>query len=261
MNTYDVNLDGFFATEVGRVYGEIRDKILPYLRRERDGAKMLFATEHSFIDRLGAFASRLDTACATLKDLVRESKRDIGTQSFLDVLKRRNKTNGAVSDPSCGCDEFVDWVAGMDVATSSIRCALNKACERCGEAVKCAEEFDAVFATGIEFWETVLDFYLCDYVFEHADMKYKMKICRDFIKFFPQVTQKGNAFLTLFDAGKYDFKQNAELVLQWANEVYEQSQKRLQFYRHVKSMAESCGMASAFEEWKRAFDYSTKIAE
>jgi len=46
-----------------------------------------------------------------------------------------------------------------------------------------------------------------------------------------------------------------------ANEVYEQSQNRLQFYRHVKSMAESGGMASAFEEWKRAVAYSRKMAQ
>jgi len=261
MNTYDVNLDGFFATEVGRVYGEVRDKILPYLRRERDGVKALYASDAACIEKLRAFASRLDETCTTLKDLVRESNGRIGKQSFTDVLKLRGENKGSAIDASLSCRELADWVGGMDAATSNIRLAVKSVCEHCREAVKCAEEFDVVFATGIEFWELVLDFYLCDYVFEHAEMKYKMKICRDFIKFFPLVTQKGDAFLTLYDRGKYDFKQNTELVLQWANEVYEQSQNRLQFYRHVKIMAESSGMASAFEEWKRAFDYSTKIAE
>jgi len=97
MNTYNVNLDGFFATEVGRVYGEVRDKILPYLRREREGAKALYASDAACIEKLGAFASRLDEACTTLKDLVRESNGMIGKQSFYRRVKIMAESSGMAS--------------------------------------------------------------------------------------------------------------------------------------------------------------------
>jgi len=242
------------------VYGEIRDKVLPYFRRELESARALFAIEKGHIEKLGAFVAKLDAACAALKDLARESKGTIGSQPFTDVLARGHGSKGLEVDPMQACAEFSDWIGGMSAATN-VRLAVQTACASCTEAGKCAEEFISVFATGIEFWELVLDFYLCDYVFEHAEMKYKMKLCRDFIKFFPQVTKKGDAFLTLYDAGKFDLKQNTELMLQWANEVYEQSQNRLQFYRRIKAVAESSGIAQAFEEWKQAVAYSKKLAQ
>lgn len=47
----------------------------------------------------------------------------------------------------------------------------------------------------------------------------------------------------------------------FAIEKGQQSQNRLQFYRRIKAVAESSGIAQAFEEWKQAVAYSKKLAQ
>ena len=123
------------------------------------------------------------------------------------------------------------------------------------------EEFAGVFRCATDFWSMAMDVYMCDYVFENVEMKFKKKVCKDIIKFMPNVIVRGEAFLDLHDHGKFDFGKNTEFILTRAKEVVEAAGNRLQVYREARNYAEEFGMPAAFEQWKRSLEFSKRLAE
>ena len=112
----------------------------------------------------------------------------------------------------------------------------------------------------IDFWDAAADVYVCDYIFENAEMKYKMKVCRDIIKPMPEIIRSGEAFLNRCDAQKFDFGKNHEHVIEMAEEAVDVATNRLDVYRNVRSIAEDSGIAAAFADWRRAYEVSARLA-
>ena len=79
----------------------------------------------------------------------------------------------------------------------------------------------------------------------NAEMKCKMKICRDIIRAMPVIIQSGEAFLNKCNAQKFDFGSSHERVIELAEEAVGAARNRLYVYRNVRSMAGSSSRYSA----------------
>ena len=260
METHGVNLEPFLKTAAGTVYADIRDRILPYLRKQEANCLGVLDSQRRILKDLDGFRTRLEFVRTELADLSQKTSSEICGRPFRKAVAFRPKSEENDSEVNAACDTFANWSGNSAAATDGLLNAVRNACATNTEGVKCMREFSAVFRMAIDFWDAAADVYVCDYIFENAEMKYKMKVCRDIIKTMPEIIRSGEAFLNRCDAQKFDFGQNHERVIEMAEEAVGGAMNRLDFYRNVRSMAEDSGIAAAFAEWKRAYDFSARMA-
>ena len=260
METYDVNLDAFMATNVGVVIKDIRNGLLPFLRRQEEECRRALEYHQGVKKELEETQTRIQSARTELEALARKIEGEVCGKGFRETLAAPRVPVKQTADIDAACASFTDWVAGCDRATEGLWHAIDISLANEAEGVACLTEFLGVFHGAIKFWESALDVYVCDYVFEHAPMKFKTKICRDIVKMLPPVIQAGRLFLAQFNAGKFDFGKNNEYFQERAEEVVETSENRLDVYRKVKASIENMGIAASFDEWKRANEYSRVLA-
>ena len=261
METYDVNFDALMATNVGTVIRGIRNSLLPFLHRQEEESRRALEYHQSVKKELEETRARLQSVRSELTALAGKVASEVGGKGFRETLATTRGPIKQMVDVDAACASFTDWVAGCDHATEDLQKALDVSLADETEGVACMTEFLGVFRGAIKFWESALDVYVCDYVFEQAQMKYKTKICRDIVKMLPLVIQDGNLFLSQFDAGKFDFGKNNEYFRERADEVVEAAANRLDVYRKVKASIANHGIAATFDEWKHAKEYSKSLAE
>jgi hypothetical protein len=258
METYGVSLESFLKTAAGTVYADIHDKILPYLRKQESDCLGALDSQRRILKELDGFRNRLEFVRTELADLSQKAEGEICGRPFRKAVALRIKPEENDSKVDAACEAFARWSGNSVAATDGF--AVHDACATNTEGVKCMKEFSAVFRMAIDFWNDAADIYICDYVFENAEMKFKIKICRDIIKAMPIIIRSGEAFLNRCDAQKFDFGKNHERVIEMAEEAVGGAKNRLGFYRKVRSMAEDSGIAAAFAEWRRSYEFSTRMA-
>lgn len=261
METYDVNIDALMATNVGIAIKDIRTSLLPFLRRREEESRRTFEYLQGVKKELEETQARLQTVRTELDALAGIIEGEVGGRGFRETIAATAGPIRQIVDVDSACASFADWVAGCGRATEGLRSAIGVSLADKAEGVACMTEFLGVFRGAIKFWESALDVYVCDYVFEHSQMKFKTKVCRDIVKMLPPVIQAGNLFLSQFDAGKFDFGKHNEYFRERAVEVVEAAENRLGFYRKIKALIGSRGIAAAFDEWKSANEYSRSLVE
>lgn len=260
MDTYGVEVDGALTGKVGVFFTDIRDRILPFLRRQ-ETLTVSNKSYHAELSRmLGDFRAKLVSTLAVVEELSRKDQETIQGRSFREILGKLIIPVDDKVDADAACDAFHKWAAGAVPQTASLLKALDMACANYAEGVDCMTEFADVFRNATEFWTLALDMLVCDYVFEHVDMKFKTKFCRDLVKFFPEVIEKGSLFLSHCEANKFDFGENAEHIVARAQEIVDAAENRLDVYTKVKKMISTLGVATAFDQWKDSFAYSKSLA-
>ena len=247
-------------TDAGTVYVDIRDKILPYLRKQEADCLGSLDLQRRTLKELDGFRARLEFARAELADLSEKAKSDICGRPFRSAVAFRPEPEESDPEVDTACKAFADWSGNSFAATDKLLHAVHDACAVKTEGVKCMKEFSAVFRMAIDFWDAAADVYVCDYIFANAEMKYKMKICRDIIKAMPVIIQSGEAFLNKCNAQKFDFGSSHARVIELAEEAVGAASNRLYVYRNVRSMAEGSGIDAAFAEWRRSYDFSARLA-
>ena len=260
METYDVNLDALMATNVGIAIKDIRNCLLPFLRRHESEALSSLGYHKGIRGDLEEVLSRLQSVRSELVALEAKIEGGAGGNGFRKILAAPRGLVKQSVDVDVACASFTGWAATCDHATEGLRKAIDTSLANESEGVECLTEFLGIFRGAIKFWESALDVYVCDYVFEHVQMKYKTKLCREIVRVLPPVVQDGRMFLAQFDAGKFDFGKNNEYFRERAEEVVDAAANRLDVYRRVKAMIEDQGIAAAFDEWKRALEYSKSLA-
>lgn len=260
METYGINLESFLKTAAGTAYADIRDRILPYLRKQAANCLSSLDFQRRILKELDGFRTRLEFVKAELADLSQKSESEIFGKPFRETLAFRPEPEENDSEIAAACKAFSDWSGNSVAATDKLLHKVHDACAVNTEGVKCMREFSTVFRMAIDFWDAAADVYVCDYIFENVEMKYKMKVCRDIVKTMPGIIRTGEAFLNRCDAQKFDFGQNHERVIEMAEEAVGGAMNRLDFYRNVRSMAEDAGIVAAFAEWRRSYDFSARMA-
>ena len=260
METYGAQLESFLRTDAGTVYADIRDKILPYLRKQEADCLGSLDLQRRTLKELDGFRARLEFARAELADLSEKAKSDICGRPFRSAVAFRPEPEESDPEVDTACRAFADWSGNSFAATDKLLHAVHDACAVKTEGIKCMKEFSAVFRMAIDFWDDAADVYVCDYIFANAEMKYKMKICRDIIRAMPVIIQSGEAFLNKCNAQKFDFGSSHERVIELAEEAVGAASNRLYVYRNVRSMAEEDGIGAAFAEWRRSYDFSARLA-
>ena len=260
METYGVKLEPFLETDAGSVYADIRDKILPYLRKQEENCLCSLDYQRRKLKELDEFLARLEFVRTELSNLLQKTQSDICGKSFREIVALRPAPEENDFEVGVACEEFANWSGKSAAATDRLLYAVRDACAVNTEGVKCMREFSAVFRMAIDFWNAATDVYVCDYVFQNVEMKYKMKVCRDIVKAMPGIIRSGEAFLDRCDAQKFDFGRNHERVIELAEEAVGVAMNRLDVYRNVRSMAEKSGIDATFEEWKRSYDFSARMA-
>ena len=261
METYGISIDKFLATDAGIVYLDIRDRILPYLRAQHENAELAGVNIRSKLKIFEEIRSRLDNVGTALSEISRICDGDLGGIPFREAVLGRRDAEPCADDVNAACDAFAKWAQNANVGMDGLRKVLDSACSENDEGRKCMEEFAGVFRCATDFWSTAMDVYICDYVFENVEMKFKKKVCKDIIKFLPNAIVRGKAFLDLYGHGKFDFGKNTEFILTRAEEVVEAAENRLKVYREARNFAEKFGMPAAFEQWKRGLEISRQLAE
>ena len=203
METYGLQLESFLKTDAGTVYADIRDKILPYLRKQEADCLDSPDLQRRTLKELDGFRARLEFVRTELADLSQRAGSEICGRPFRSAVAFRPVPEESDSEVDAACKAFADWSGNSFAATDKLLHAVHDACAVKTEGIKCMKEFSAVFRMAIEFWAAAADVYVCDYIFANAEMKYKMKICRDIIKAMPVIIRSGEAFLNRCDARKF----------------------------------------------------------
>lgn len=260
METYGVVVEGVLTGNVGVLYADIRDRILPFLRRQ-EAMTLNEKSSHAKLRRtVGDFRTKLVSVLGGIEELSRNGRAAILGRSFREILGKLVIPMDETIDADAACDAFNNWVADAVPKTTPLLKVLDAACANYSEGMDCMTEFSDVFRNAVEFWTLALDMLVCDHVFEHVDMKFKTKLCRDLVKFFPEVIEKGSLFLCHYDANKFDFGKSAEYVVTRAQEIVNAAENRWDVYTTVKKMISSAGIVAAFEQWKTALAYSKQLA-
>ena len=261
METYGIGIDKFLATDAGIVYLDIRDRILPYLRTQLENAERAGVNIKGKVKALDRVRTRLDDVRIALSEVLRACEGDIGGIPFREAVLGRSDAGPCADEVNAACNAFGEWARNANAGMEGLCTVLDRACSENEEGRKCMEEFYGVFRCAMDFWSTAMDVYICDYVFENVEMKFKKKVCKDIIKFMPDALALGEAFLELHNREKFDFGQNTEYILARAEEVVDAADNRLQVYRKVRNYAEKFGMPAAFDEWRRGLEVSKQFAE
>ena len=260
METYGVEVDRVLTGKVGVLFADIRDRILPFLRRV-EAQTLRDKSYHAELRRaVGDFRAKLVSTLAAVEELSGKVQKTIQGRTFKEILGKFVIPVDEEVDSDAACDAFNKWAVDAVPQTASLFKALDAACANYTEGVDCMTEFADVFRNAAEFWTLALDMLVCDYVFEHVDMKFKTKFCRDLVKFFPEVIEKGSLFLGHCEANKFDFGENAEYVVTRAQEIVNAAENRFDVYTKVKKMISSAGIAAAFDQWKDSVAYSRRLA-
>ena len=185
METCGISIDKFLATDAGIVYLDIRDRILPYLRAQHENAERACVNIRSKLKTFEEIRSRLDNVGTALSEISRICDGDLGGIPFREAVLGRRDAEPCADDVNAACDAFAKWAQNANVGMDGLRKVLDSACSENEEGRKCMEEFAGVFRCATDFWSTAMDVYICDYVFENVEMKFKKKICKDIIKFLP----------------------------------------------------------------------------
>ena len=260
MDTYGVEVDGALTGKNGVFFADIRDRILPFLRRQETLTLSNKSYHAELSHTLGDFRAKLVSTLAVVEELSRKGQETIQGRPFREILGKLIIPVDEKVDADAACNAFDKWAADAVPQTTSLLKALDMACANYAEGEDCMAEFADVFRNATEFWTLALDMLVCDYVFEHVDMKFKTKLCRDLVKFFPEVIEKGSLFLSHCDANKFDFGENAEHIVARAQEIVDAAENRLDVYTKVKKMISTLGVATAFDQWKDSFAYSKTLA-
>ena len=260
MDTYGVAVDGVLTGKVGVLFADIRDRILPFLRREEALTLRDKSYQAEFRRTVGDFRAKLVSTLAAVEELSGAVQETIQGRSFKEILGKLVIQVDEKVDADAACDAFSKWAADAVPQTMSLLKALDAACANYTEGVDCMTEFADIFRNAAEFWTLALDMLFCDYVFEHVEMKFKTKFCRDLVKFFPEVIEKGSVFLGHCEANKFDFGKSAAYIMTRAQEIVDVAENRLDVYTKVKKMISTLGVATAFDQWKDSFAYSRTLA-
>ena len=260
MDTYGVEVDGALTGKIGVSFADIRDRILPFLRRQETLTLSNKSYHAELSHTLGDFRAKLVSTLAVVEELSRKGQETIQGRPFREILGKLIIPVDEKVDADAACNAFDKWAADAVPQTTSLLKALDMACANYAEGEDCMAEFADVFRNATEFWTLALDMLVCDYVFEHVDMKFKTKLCRDLVKFFPEVIEKGSLFLSHCEANKFDFGENAEHIVARAQEIVDAAENRLDVYTKVKKMISTLGVATAFDQWKDSFAYSKTLA-
>ena len=157
----------------------------------------------------------------------------IDGKAFREILNGSKKRLNSDVNVDSIMSSFANWVSGSNDATEGMLKAIDMTYADEREGVACMTEFLGVFKDSVKFWETAIDIYVCDYMFEHVQMKYKTKVCRTIVKILPGALQEGRKFLVRFDGGKFDFGKNSEYVREKAEEVLQAAANWLDVYRSL----------------------------
>ena len=123
--------------------------------------------------------------------------------------------------------------------------------EKMLEKYKRAEALVTMYKLIVRFWNDLLDMTAIEYVFEHADMKYKTKACRDAYKIAKAVCSGGAVVMReLHECGRTDIPDDAAVTRM--RYIITRAENRVEVFGEIKSCIEQKGIEAAFKKWQEA---------
>ena len=100
-------------TDAGTVYVDIRDKILPYLRKQEADCLGSLDLQRRTLKELDGFRARLEFARAELADLSEKAKSDICGRPFHSAVAFRPEPEESDPEVDTACKAFADFSARL----------------------------------------------------------------------------------------------------------------------------------------------------
>lgn len=245
METYGVTFENFQSDWGLEYYRRIEQEAVPE-------CKAVLQERERVLKRAKAGLDRLLTAKAAVKSLIRSADE-------LDPLVSAVSNGDAVSlhdllacsDLDQGNPEDVErkealsrvekWIVQTKTCRSDIDLLFCFAQEVAEYKIQVCERQVREWRAMCEFYEKSVEAQRGGYVFDHAEKRYKTRICRDMIKLLSEVVRLGDVVRnTIAKDGDGEVDENTSVA-----GLYDDATHMLKFYREFKSLVADVGIDNA----------------
>lgn len=249
IETYGVDLA---ALERNTQFVEIRDKYIPHYEELARKHEEALATNDKADEALGKLADAIngyqkaklafreafkkdgDAAPSAIRFLSHHLPPDVTLEQF------RKFTSTVVDHVYLGADAFRPFVKVFEYA-----------CGKWSEHRKIAEKRISSYRLVIEFWQGALDLIVAEFVFDHAAMKFKTKVCREIAKIAKGVISGGEIALRELENGCKPEPPDPSGVAHIKGTIM-LAENRAKVFGDLKGYIEQNGIEAACEKWHDA---------
>lgn len=249
IETYGVDL-----TPLGKdkQFIAIHDESIPYyenLVRKNEEAMVTSKLAEEALDKLGDAVSDYQLC----KVAFREAFKDGGDAAPSPICFMTNNL-----PPDVTLEQFEKIVTdltnhvsfGADVFRPFVK-VFQQVCERWSENRRLVEEKISTYRLIVKFWEEALDLIRIEYVFEHAEMKYKTKACREGAKIARSVISGGEIALRDIEKCCKGNPPDPSLTSHIRMTIT-LAENRAKVFVGLKGYIEENGIEAAFAKWRDA---------
>lgn len=249
IETYGVDLS---PLEQGVHFTEVRDKYIPYYEELVRKNEEALATNNKADEALGklanaindyqkaklafreAFKDESDTAPSAIRFMTAYLPPDVTLEEF-------QKFTSALVDHVClGADVFRPFVKVFECA-----------CEKWREHRKRVEGCISTYKLIADYWKGSLDLITAEYVFDHAAMKYKTKVCREIVKIARTVINGGEIALRELEKTSKPNPPEPSALAHIKAEITI-AENRAKVFGDLKGYIEQNGIEAAYTKWHNA---------
>jgi len=245
METYGVTFEVFQSDWGLEYYRRIEEKAIPECRAVLGEHERLLKRSKAGLDRLLAAkaavksliqsADELDSLVSTVADGDAVSLHDLLACSDLDQGRPEDvERKEALS-------RVEGWIAQTKICRSDIDSLFGFAQEVAEYKIQVCERHVREWRAMFEFYEKSLEAQRGGHVFDHAEKRYKTRICRDMIKLLSEVVRLGDVVRnTIAKDGDGEVDENTSVA-----GLYDDATHMLKFYREFKTLVADIGIDDA----------------
>ena len=233
-------------------YKEIKDNILfayTYSLGENEKTLARFRDVKRSCERLGDLIERYQKTKLELRNELRfvDGMAPLPVSLILSNLPSDVK----LEDASKKVVAVVEHISkGLEVMKPFVDMFLE-ADERLDAKYEMAERNAAADKRALLFWQSVLEQFELEYVFAHAEMKYKKKACRECLKKARAILAGAEVELERMKLKKKPDGSNHPLV-SFLEPLIKKSRNRVKVFTQIRDEADAKGIESAFKIWQDA---------
>ena len=230
METYGVSFAGFEPWCGQDTISTINEKVIPSLVENLNGYNSEIA---GCKNQLKVLEPLRDAAVRMLDD------QNLILKKFDEPFPGYGKTVREVcTRPKVGIDrdkvkKYLEWLETSKEHLDSAACQFMLIYECTLADLQEYEGIVQEVSAGLEFYRHFLEVVKINWIFDHADHKYRTKICREAVKELTGMIAKGEAYVQWMKKSNYEEDQSSNIRV--AEKLIEQTRPQLKEYKRLKT--------------------------